>query len=79
MSLAPSLVEVMLYKYQNSPGELSSVQVAPESVDNQIVPPEAPAASFVPSLEEVMQIQFCVTFTEVQVTPESVEVQMFPP
>ena len=45
-------------------------------------PPPTTAASLVPSLDEVMDLQPFVPPTEVSsvhVVPESVEVQMFPP
>ena len=63
------------------PTEVSSIQVAPESVEVQMFPPKTVAASLVPSLEDVMSYQSFVLPTEVssvQVAPESVEVQMFP-
>ena len=41
-------------------------------------PPLTPAASLMPSLEEVMPRQFCEVARETQFAPESVEVQMFP-
>ena len=44
-------------------------------------PPPSAAASFVPLLDEVMQLQVLALPTEVrsvQVAPESAEVQMFP-
>ena len=59
--------------------------MAPESVEVQMFPPElsnVTAASFVPSLDEVMDFQAFVLPGEavfsVHVAPESVEVQMFP-
>ena len=48
----------------------------------QMFPPPTTAASLVPSLDEVMDLQPFVPPTEVSsvhVVPESVEVQMFPP
>ena len=68
-SLVPSLEEVMARQYFTPPTDVSSVQVAPESVEVQMLPspPErslrvtrgflATAASLVPSLEEVMPYQ----------------------
>ena len=54
--------------------ELSSVQVAPESVEVHTLPPVALA------LEEVMLNQGSpMSETSVQVAPESLEVQMFSP
>ena len=64
------------------PTDVSSVQVAPESADVQMFPLSTTAASFVPSLEEVMPNQDFVLPTDVssvQVAPESADVQMFPP
>jgi hypothetical protein len=61
---------------------MTSVQVAPESVEVQMFPSKTMAASLVPSLEDVMQNQYFVLPTEVssvQVAQELVEVQMFPP
>ena len=55
------------------------VHVAPESVDVQMFPPETVAASLVPSLDDVMNLQFCGPSLDVHVSPESVDVQMFPP
>ena len=40
----------------------------------QMFPPETTAASFVPSLEEVMPLQACELAVEVQEAPESLEV-----
>jgi hypothetical protein len=77
----PSLEDVILSHSFVLPTEVSSVQVAPESVEVQMFPPSTTAVSFVPSLEEVMLPQYFVLPTEVssvQVAPESVEVQMFP-
>ena len=47
------------------PTEVSSVQVAPESVEVQMFPSKTVAASLVPSLEEVMPIHSFVFPTEV--------------
>ena len=59
--------------------------MAPESVEVQMFPPElsnVTAASFEPSLDEVMEYQDFVLPGEavfsVHVAPESVEVQMLP-
>ena len=56
-SLVPSLEDVMLLQLFALPTEVSSVQVAPESVEVQMFPPDTTAASLVPSLEEVMLCQ----------------------
>ena len=80
--MVPSLEDVKLVHHFVLPTEVSSVQVAPESVEVQIFPSYIIAASLVPSLEDVMACQFFVLPTDVssvQVAPESVEVQMFPP
>ena len=83
-SLVPSLDEVMEYQFLVLPTEVSSVHVAPESVEVQMFPLIAlftTAASLAPSLDEVMDPQLLVLPTEVSsvhVAPESVEVQMFP-
>ena len=74
--MVPSLEEVMLFQFFELPSE---IQVAPESVDVQMLSPTAAAASLVPSLEDVMANQFFELPTEIQVPPESVDVQMFPP
>ena len=83
--MVPSLEDVMPRHSFVLPTEVSSVQVAPESVEVQMFPsrcfPPTVAASFVPSLEDVMLFHRFVLPTEVssvQVAPESVEVQMFP-
>jgi hypothetical protein len=63
------------------PTEVSSVHVAPESVEVQMFPLQQLAASLVPSLDEVMECQSLplpVEVFSVHVAPESVEVQMFP-
>merc|ERR1719183_1323032 len=80
-SLVPSLEEVMSTHWFVAPTDVSSVQVAPESVEVQMFSPLATAASLVPSLEEVMPYQsfVAVDVISVQVAPESLEVQMFPP
>ena len=80
-SLVPSLDEVMEYQFLVLPTEVSSVHVAPESVEVQMFPLLTTAASLAPSLDEVMETQPLVLPTEVfsvHVAPESVEVQMFP-
>ena len=56
-SLVPSLEEVMSYQLFVAPADVSSVQVAPESVEVHMFPPSTTAASLVPSLEEVMPSQ----------------------
>jgi hypothetical protein len=58
---------------------LTSVQFAPESIDVQMFPPKTTAASLVPSLDDVIPLQFCVLALGYQFSPESVDVQMFPP
>ena len=85
--MVPSLEDVMPRHSFVLPTEVSSIQVAPESVEVQMFPPPSyrppeTTASLVPSLEDVMLPQCFVLPTEVssiQVAPESVEVQMFPP
>jgi hypothetical protein len=80
-SLVPSLEDVILLHSFVLPTEVSSVQVAPESVEVQMFPDVTVAASLVPSLQEVIPFHGFVLPTEVtsvQVAPESVEVQMFP-
>ena len=64
-SLVPSLEEVMPCQSFVLPTEVSSVQVAPESVEVQMFPTRTVAASLVPSLEEVMPCQSFVLPTEV--------------
>ena len=81
--MVPSLEDVMpLQSLPVEVIEVTSVQLAPESMEVQMFP-ELPAysnaASLVPSLEDVMSVHHFVLPTEVQVPPESVEVQMFPP
>ena len=59
-SLVPSLDEVMEYQFLVLPTEVSSVHVAPESVEVQMFPLIAlftTAASLAPSLDEVMEYQ----------------------
>ena len=58
-----------------------AVQVTPESVEVQMLPPLTTAASFVPSDDEAMvhQLREPAAVRAVQFTPESVEVQMLPP
>jgi len=63
--LVPSLDEVMEYHCFPLPVEVTSVHVAPESVEVQMFPDETTAASFVPSLDEVMEYQALVLPTEV--------------
>ena len=56
--------------------------MAPASVDVQMLPLQTTAASLVPSLDEVMELQsfaLPVDVFSVHVAPESVEVQIFPP
>ena len=77
-SLVPSLDEVMDLQPFVPPTEVSSVHVAPESVEVQMFPPLTTVASLVPSLDEVMDRQFFAlpgkTYS-VHVAPESVEVR----
>jgi hypothetical protein len=88
----PSLEDVILvHDCVPLAGFISSVQVAPESVEVQTSPivvegpgPASTAASLVPSSEEVMLFHSCVLPTylpmpvlSIQVSPESVDVQMF--
>jgi hypothetical protein len=58
--------------------EVTSVHVAPESVDVQMFPCQTVAASLVPSFEIVIPCQALVLPTSVHVAPESVDVQIFP-
>ena len=65
------------------PTEVSSVHVAPKSVEVQMLPNETLAASLLPCLDEVMELH-CLLLPgdavfSVHVAPEFVEVQMFPP
>ena len=79
--MVPSLDEVIDLQSSPLPAEVSSVHVAPESVEVQMFPPLlTTAASLVPSLDEVIDHQICapVEVFSVHVLPESVEVQMFP-
>ena len=79
--MVPSLDEVIERQYLPLPVEVSSVHVAPESVEVQMFPTSTVAASLVPSLDEVMDCQLLplpVEVFSVHVAPESVEVQMFP-
>ena len=55
--MVPSLDEVMDFQFFVPPTELSSVHVAPESVEVQMFPLLTTAASLVPSLDEVMDRQ----------------------
>ena len=70
----------MLYQFLVLPVE---VQVVPEFVEVQMFLPLLTAASFVPSLEEVMLCQISsmpsTEVSSVQSVPEFVEVQIFPP
>ena len=80
-SLVPSHEEVMASQPFGAPTDVSSVQVAPESVEVHMFPNLTVAASLVPSLEEVMPYKpfgASVDVISVQVAPESVEVQRFP-
>ena len=55
--------------------------MAPESVEVQIFPLVTTAASLVPSLDDVMEVQFFALPVEVlsiHVAPEFVDVQIFP-
>ena len=79
--LVPSLEDVMPLHCFEPNTEVSSVHVAPESVDVQMFPSQTTAASLTPSLEDVMPNHFFmipVEVTSVHVAPESVDVQMFP-
>ena len=79
--LVPSLEDVMPLHCFEPNTEVSSVHVAPESVDVQMFPSQTTAASLTPSLEDVMPNHFFmipVEVTSVQFAPESVDVQMFP-
>ena len=79
--LVPSLEDVMPLHCFEPNTEVSSVHVAPESVDVQMFPSQTTAASLTPSLEDVMPNHFFmipVELTSVQFAPESVDVQMFP-
>ena len=77
-SLVPSLDEVMEYQFLVLPTEVSSVHVAPESVEVQMFPLIAlftTAASLAPSLDEVMDPQLLVLPTEVSsVSPRGARV-----
>jgi hypothetical protein len=57
---------------------LFDVQVPPPSADAYIEPPESPAASLLPSAEQVSDTQLakspCGTLFDIQVSPEFVEV-----
>ena len=87
--MVPSLDDVMSIQnfVVSAAGDVSSVHVAPESVEVQMFPNcQTAAASLVPSLEEVMHrhhgvpaVPAVVAPTTVQLAPESVEAQMFPP
>ena len=74
-SFVPSLLDVMEAQFPD-PALVCSVQLAPESVDVWMRPPDSTAAKFVPSLLEVMDFQYrrpefvCA----VQLAPESVDV-----
>ena len=63
--MVPSLEEVIPFQDFVLPTEVSSVQVAPESVEVQMFPGETAAASLVPSLEDVICCQDFVLPTEV--------------
>ena len=72
--MVPSLEEVMPRQFFVAPTDVSSVHVAPQSVEVQMFSPEATAASLVPSLEEVMPRQVFVAPTDVssvQVAPRA--------
>jgi len=90
-SFLPSDDEAIEIQLLPVPVDVSSVQVTPESVDVQMLPPvvaggfeeggAATAASFVPSDDEAIDLQFLtdpVDVFSVQVTPESFDVQMLP-
>ena len=76
-----SLDDVMERQPFVLPTEVSSVHVAPESVEVQMFPIQILAASLVPSLDEVMEFHsfpLPVEVFSVHVAPESAEVQMLP-
>ena len=86
--MVPSLDDVMPYQLFAPPMDVTSVHVAPESVDVQIpeicpvFPLESKAASLVPSLDDVMpnkEFALPTDVASVHVAPESVDVQIFPP
>jgi hypothetical protein len=61
---------------------VSSVHAAPLSVEVQMKPPLSPAASFVPSSEDEMDLHAILpgsVVSSVHATPLSVEVQILPP
>ena len=62
-SLVNSLDEVM--ERQPLPTEVSSVHVAPESMEVQMLPFCTTAASLVPSLDEVMELHCFMLPTDV--------------
>ena len=74
--MVPSLDDVMDLQFC---GLAMDVHVSPESVDVQMFPSSAVAASLVPSLDDVINAQFFVLALDVQVSPESVDVQMLEP
>jgi len=57
-SFVPSDDEVISRQSPTIPVCRFSVQVAPESVDVQMLPPETTAASFVPSDDEAIEDQY---------------------
>lgn len=84
--MMPSLEDVILNQIFALPVEVTSVQAAPELVDVQMFPAQhpppgtpTPAASLLPSLEEVMSPQYCISTEADQVAPESIEIQMLVP
>ena len=80
-SFVPPDDEVILPHSWVVPTDVSSVQVAPESVDVQMLPSLTAAASCMPSADEVIERQSLpapVDVFSVQVAPESADVQMLP-
>jgi len=76
----PSLLELILFQLVSMP--VHSVHDCPESVDVQMPPPSTTAASFTPSLHDVISCHFlAVPRTDLSVhdCPESQDVQMLPP
>ena len=76
----PSLLDVISYQLMVEPMDVSSVHVAPESLDVQMLPYSTNAASLDPSLLEVIPIHLAepADVSSVHVAPESLDVQMLP-
>ena len=80
-SFVPSDDEVIADQSLVDPTDVSSVKVAPESADLQMLPPLTAATSFVPSDDEVIEYHLLVDPTDVSsvhVAPRRPDLRRWP-